>query len=145
MVDDTKVDAPIDALQPGVHTVTSTGPSAGFRWQVAKVVAAGGHQCPPEDGICWNISDNTMTWYGQQDGSVDIHQGDATSLAAIRGGTTAVFNYTVPCTLIITSGVVNGTPVSGNQNLTAGAYQITSPGQSGGFRVTPINGQGWRK
>jgi len=105
--------------------------------------------CPPNDGICWSYDNNaeTMTWYGASDGSCDIHQAMGLALDSIRGGFTAHFTTTVKGVLLITVGEVNGTPITGTIEITlpSGDNTVTSPGPSGGFRWTPLEGIGWRK
>jgi len=102
--------------------------------------------CPPDDGTCWNLDqeNQVMSWYGAEDGRVDIHQGTGQILGAIRDGWVAIFETTVPGRIIITTGTINGNPVSGPVQVEAGTYEVISAGPSGGFRWTPLDGYGWR-
>ena len=142
-----QVSAPIEELEPGIHRITSTGPSAGFRWQnLTKAAGAANGTCPPADGICWAVQpDGSYLWTGASDGTVDIHQGNAASLAAIRSGAIFKFTPTITGTIIISNGYVNGVPVNTNVGVTPGECVVTSAGSSGGFRWTPDPGFGWRK
>lgn len=145
-VDGNPVSGPIDALPEGRHEISSIGSNGGFRWQSGTKVAGGNEgTCPPADGVCWSQqADGSYVWTGATNGDVDIHQGDEASLAAIRGGAIFTFSPTVSGTLIIDHGQINDVPIAGSVNVSPGNIRITSPGESGGFRWTPLPGIGWR-
>ena len=90
---------------------------------------------------CWVIDDinKTLTWVGIQDATADIGQSNHV-LEKIRAGYMAVFTIEEAMKINICTGKINGKFVSGSCpiiiNLPSGTYQVSSPGASGGFRVT---------
>lgn len=90
---------------------------------------------------CWVIDDinKTLTWVGIQDATADIGQSNHV-LEKIQAGYMAVFTIEEAMKIKICTGKINGKFVSGSCpiiiNLPSGTYQVSSPGASGGFRVT---------
>ena len=93
---------------------------------------------------CWAYDDQarTMTWLGPGDAPRIAEQGDA--LRHIQAGYRAVFTTSVPMTVKICAGRVDGR-VIGPAGATAcaeevfqiapGTHQVTSPGDHGGFEA----------
>ena len=104
--------------------------------------------CPPNDGTCWSFDHNAkiMMWTGAQNGDCDIHQAIWLPLESIRGGFVAKFTTVTSGNILITTGVVDGNPITDTIELllAPGNHVVTSPGPSGGFRWIP-EGIGWRK
>lgn len=105
-------------------------------------------------GECWNYdtTTHTMTWTGPVDGIEDVWQPEGTALSAIRRGDTAVFGpMSVPgeieaCILIIGGKTVKSACDGVLFQVPAGAaFEISSPGEVGGFRWKPLRGYGYRK
>lgn len=132
---------PKPVVEPTTAPIVTKPPQA---FDASKIIGA--------DGQFWKLdeSSKTLTWIGLEDGSVDVHQGSVELLALIQKGYIFKFQTSVPGTIIISNGAINGfnyTDPSTSKSIavSAGSFIITSPGNVGGFRWTPQQGYGWRK
>lgn len=91
---------------------------------------------------CWQIDDSskTITWIGLTNGATDIAQ-DGIALQKIKAGYTAIVILDVAMTINICTGTIDGVQPSGGcpkvLPISTGTHRITSPGDSGGFRIYP--------
>lgn len=90
---------------------------------------------------CWRYDDaeKIMTWIGPIQESFDIGQ-KGIALQKIRDGYVAVFSIQSSGTIEACVGSINGQKITGDcpiiYEVEAGDYQISSPGPSGGFRIS---------
>lgn len=103
-------------------------------------------QAAPCEGKCWQADKaaRTLVWTGPQNGMEDIHL-VGSALDALKSGFEATFTTTVPGTVLITDGTVDGTTVAKSATgieVRVGTHKVTS---TSGFRWTPAAGYGWRK
>ena len=106
-------------------------------------------ECPPSDGVCWlyDHDQQTMTWYGATDGSCDIHQATGEPLDMARAG--YAISVTTEVTMsLVGFGTIDGEPIDwdGGEGVIVppGSHSVKSPGDSGGVRLSPLSGFGWK-
>lgn len=128
-------------------------PQSGFGWRIDEPTT-----CPPLDGVCWSKTDYGWDWNGDNTGMADVHQAAAPEvLEHVRAGGTITLTMTVPTQVIDTCFVSvyqDGNMIGSHDSceqmetpilLEPGEFVLVGGGgESGGWRVSPRKGFGWR-
>lgn len=107
-------------------------------------------------GLCWEKVLAEWRWYGPQDGSSNVFQGDAVVLEEVRSGVPARWQVTLPGQVNFCIGTITVTVVTGTfaiirdgtcaiSEVPPGVMRLTeSIGPVGGAGWEPQDGYGWR-